>query len=86
MKRSVWAPVRSRRAIWVAVVMGFGFSVITQPITSVVLPSHFRSVHQPQLYGFAASALAVGSILAPSATRSSVPGPGEACTSGRWAW
>ncbi len=60
---SVWAVVRSRPAIWAAVVIGFGSSVITRPMTSVILPAHFRSLHEPQLYGFAVAAFAVGSIL-----------------------
>jgi MFS family permease len=60
---STWKLLRSRRAIWVAVVVGFGASVITQPITSVILPAHFRDLQQPQLYGFAVSAFGIGAIV-----------------------
>ncbi|GAB3009989.1 MFS transporter [Amycolatopsis acidiphila] len=60
---SVWKLLRSRRAVWMAVVIGFGASVITQPITSVLLPAHFRDLHQPQLYGVSVSAFGVGAIL-----------------------
>lgn len=60
---SAWKLLRSRRAVLMAVLIGFGASVITQPITSVLLPAHFRELHQPQLYGVAVSAFGIGAIL-----------------------
>jgi MFS family permease len=61
--RSVWSTVRAHPGIRAAVVIGFGSSVITGPMTSVVLPAHFQRLAEPSSYGLVMSAFAVGSVL-----------------------
>lgn len=63
IETSLGAVLRSRRSVRAALVIGFGTSVISAPMTSVLLPAHFTALGQPQLYGLVVSAFAVGALI-----------------------
>lgn len=78
---SLWLRVARHPVLLVSIVVGVGSGLITAPLTSVVLPAHFRDLGQPALFGVAVALAGAGSLVGSivyAALAARAPGPAYA--------
>ncbi len=60
---ALWRRIAHNPVVVISIVIGVGSGVITAPLSSVVLPAHFRAIGEPALFGIAVALSGAGSLV-----------------------